>query len=165
MSKEELWPDIRLLSFDLQTVEFAYAEDYTVFIIMICIGLNKWTLPKHPNCKCRPIKNLLSFHDGVEKSAGPDTTTHPSSESSSPAQRRSSHLQINQSEIPMLIVLNSSLQTKIDELHTLKRRKALRQLAASRVEDVIDANLFAEHEAWQKGQSCKERIGQKVIPG
>ncbi|KAJ3975413.1 MED14-domain-containing protein [Lentinula raphanica] len=32
MSKEKLWPDIRLLSFDLQTVEFAYAEDYTVFI-------------------------------------------------------------------------------------------------------------------------------------
>ncbi|KAJ4468331.1 MED14-domain-containing protein [Lentinula aciculospora] len=32
MSKEQMWPDIRLLSFDLQTVEFAYAEDYTVFI-------------------------------------------------------------------------------------------------------------------------------------
>ncbi|KAF9070889.1 mediator complex subunit MED14-domain-containing protein [Rhodocollybia butyracea] len=32
MSKEKIWPDIRLLSFDLQTVEFAYAEDYTVFI-------------------------------------------------------------------------------------------------------------------------------------
>ncbi|KAJ4500264.1 mediator complex subunit MED14-domain-containing protein [Lentinula lateritia] len=32
MSKEKMWPDVRLLSFDLQTVEFAYAEDYTVFI-------------------------------------------------------------------------------------------------------------------------------------
>ncbi|KAJ3733741.1 MED14-domain-containing protein [Lentinula guzmanii] len=32
MPKEKLWPDIRLLSFDLQTVEFAYSEDYTVFI-------------------------------------------------------------------------------------------------------------------------------------
>lgn len=26
MSKEKMWPDIKLLSFDLQTVEFAYAE-------------------------------------------------------------------------------------------------------------------------------------------
>ncbi|KAF5388784.1 hypothetical protein D9757_005677 [Collybiopsis confluens] len=32
MSKEKIWPDIKLLSFDLQTVEFAYSEDYTVFI-------------------------------------------------------------------------------------------------------------------------------------
>ncbi|TFK53984.1 MED14-domain-containing protein [Heliocybe sulcata] len=32
MSKEKKWPDIRLLSFDLQTVEFAYAGDYTVSI-------------------------------------------------------------------------------------------------------------------------------------
>ncbi|TRM70306.1 mediator complex subunit MED14-domain-containing protein [Schizophyllum amplum] len=32
MSKEKNWPDVRLLSFDLQTVEFAYASDYTVSI-------------------------------------------------------------------------------------------------------------------------------------
>lgn len=32
MSKEKKWPDIRMLSFDLQTVEFAYAADYTVSI-------------------------------------------------------------------------------------------------------------------------------------
>ncbi|KAF8170264.1 mediator complex subunit MED14-domain-containing protein [Mycena galopus ATCC 62051] len=32
MSKEKKWPDIRLLSFDLQTVAFAYASDYTVSI-------------------------------------------------------------------------------------------------------------------------------------
>ncbi|KAF9453911.1 MED14-domain-containing protein [Macrolepiota fuliginosa MF-IS2] len=32
MSKEKNWRDIRLLSFDLQTVEFAYAENYTVSI-------------------------------------------------------------------------------------------------------------------------------------
>ncbi|KAI0045303.1 MED14-domain-containing protein [Auriscalpium vulgare] len=32
MSKEKQWQDIRLLSFDLQTVEFAYASDYTVAI-------------------------------------------------------------------------------------------------------------------------------------
>ncbi|KAJ7188529.1 mediator complex subunit MED14-domain-containing protein [Mycena filopes] len=32
MSKEKKWPDIRLLSFDLQTVSFAYASDYTVSI-------------------------------------------------------------------------------------------------------------------------------------
>ncbi|KAJ3571005.1 hypothetical protein NP233_g4045 [Leucocoprinus birnbaumii] len=32
MSKGKKWPDIRLLSFDLQTVEFAYAENYTVSI-------------------------------------------------------------------------------------------------------------------------------------
>ncbi|KAJ6495613.1 mediator complex subunit MED14-domain-containing protein [Mycena vitilis] len=32
MSKEQKWPDIRLLSFDLQTVAFAYASDYTVSI-------------------------------------------------------------------------------------------------------------------------------------
>ncbi|KAJ7287402.1 mediator complex subunit MED14-domain-containing protein [Mycena rebaudengoi] len=32
MSKEKKWPDVRLLSFDLQTVAFAYASDYTVSI-------------------------------------------------------------------------------------------------------------------------------------
>ncbi|KAG2737234.1 hypothetical protein P692DRAFT_20823867, partial [Suillus brevipes Sb2] len=32
MAKGKKWPDVRLLSFDLQTVEFAYASDYTVFI-------------------------------------------------------------------------------------------------------------------------------------
>ncbi|KAF5351922.1 hypothetical protein D9756_007453 [Leucocoprinus leucothites] len=32
MSKGKMWPDIQLLSFDLQTVEFAYAENYTVSI-------------------------------------------------------------------------------------------------------------------------------------
>lgn len=32
MGKERKWQDVRLLSFDLQTVEFAYAADYTVSI-------------------------------------------------------------------------------------------------------------------------------------
>ncbi|KAH9945691.1 MED14-domain-containing protein [Amylocystis lapponica] len=32
MSREKHWSDVRLLSFDLQTVEFAYAADYTVSI-------------------------------------------------------------------------------------------------------------------------------------
>ncbi|CAK5281368.1 unnamed protein product [Mycena citricolor] len=32
MSKDKKWPDIKLLSFDLQTVAFAYASDYTVSI-------------------------------------------------------------------------------------------------------------------------------------
>ena len=32
MSSKRKWTDVRLLSFDLQTVEFAYAEDYTVSI-------------------------------------------------------------------------------------------------------------------------------------
>ncbi|KIY53083.1 MED14-domain-containing protein [Fistulina hepatica ATCC 64428] len=32
MAKEKNWPDVRLLSFDLQTVEFAYASDYVVSI-------------------------------------------------------------------------------------------------------------------------------------
>lgn len=32
MSAKKKWGDVRLLSFDLQTVEFAYAEDYTVSI-------------------------------------------------------------------------------------------------------------------------------------
>ncbi|KAL6308200.1 MED14-domain-containing protein [Sparassis latifolia] len=32
MSRENNWTDVRLLSFDLQTVEFAYAADYTVCI-------------------------------------------------------------------------------------------------------------------------------------
>ncbi|KAA1472975.1 MED14-domain-containing protein [Dentipellis sp. KUC8613] len=32
MAKERQWHDVRLLSFDLQTVEFAYASDYTVSI-------------------------------------------------------------------------------------------------------------------------------------
>ncbi|KAF8972893.1 mediator complex subunit MED14-domain-containing protein [Flammula alnicola] len=32
MSKHKKWLDVRLLSFDLQTVEFAYAQDYTVSI-------------------------------------------------------------------------------------------------------------------------------------
>ncbi|KAF5386160.1 hypothetical protein D9615_002363 [Tricholomella constricta] len=32
MAKESSWEDVRLLSFDLQTVEFAYASDYTVSI-------------------------------------------------------------------------------------------------------------------------------------
>ncbi|KAG6920079.1 hypothetical protein DXG01_010147 [Tephrocybe rancida] len=32
MAKESSWDDVRLLSFDLQTVEFAYAQDYTVSI-------------------------------------------------------------------------------------------------------------------------------------
>ncbi|OAX41796.1 MED14-domain-containing protein [Rhizopogon vinicolor AM-OR11-026] len=32
MAKEKKWRDVRLLSFDLQTVEFAYASDYTVLI-------------------------------------------------------------------------------------------------------------------------------------
>ncbi|KAF7321449.1 Mediator of RNA polymerase II transcription subunit 14 [Mycena kentingensis (nom. inval.)] len=32
MAKEKLWPDIRLLSFDLQTVSFAYSSDYVVAI-------------------------------------------------------------------------------------------------------------------------------------
>lgn len=32
MSRDKHWTDIRLLSFDLQTVEFAYAADYTVSI-------------------------------------------------------------------------------------------------------------------------------------
>ncbi|KAG6886292.1 hypothetical protein C0993_006702 [Termitomyces sp. T159_Od127] len=32
MAKESSWDDVRLLSFDLQTVEFAYAKDYTVSI-------------------------------------------------------------------------------------------------------------------------------------
>jgi len=32
MGKEKKWRDIRLLSFDLQTVEFSYAHDYTISI-------------------------------------------------------------------------------------------------------------------------------------
>ena len=32
MSAEKRWTDVRLLSFDLQTVEFAYMEDYSVSI-------------------------------------------------------------------------------------------------------------------------------------
>lgn len=32
MSLKKKWTDVRLLSFDLQTVEFAYAEDYTISI-------------------------------------------------------------------------------------------------------------------------------------
>ncbi|KAG2126062.1 mediator complex subunit MED14-domain-containing protein [Suillus clintonianus] len=32
MAKDKTWRDVRLLSFDLQTVEFAYASDYTVLI-------------------------------------------------------------------------------------------------------------------------------------
>ncbi|KAJ6602180.1 mediator complex subunit MED14-domain-containing protein [Mycena sp. CBHHK59/15] len=32
MPKEKKWPDVRLISFDLQTVAFAYASDYTVSI-------------------------------------------------------------------------------------------------------------------------------------
>ncbi|KIJ59729.1 hypothetical protein HYDPIDRAFT_118235 [Hydnomerulius pinastri MD-312] len=32
MAKEKKWQDVRLLSFDLQTVEFSYASDYTVSI-------------------------------------------------------------------------------------------------------------------------------------
>ncbi|KAH8119598.1 MED14-domain-containing protein [Phellopilus nigrolimitatus] len=32
MAKQKSWEDVRLLSFDLQTVEFAYAKDYTVSI-------------------------------------------------------------------------------------------------------------------------------------
>ncbi|KIJ05674.1 hypothetical protein PAXINDRAFT_21088 [Paxillus involutus ATCC 200175] len=32
MAKDKKWQDVRLLSFDLQTVEFAYASDYTVSI-------------------------------------------------------------------------------------------------------------------------------------
>ncbi|KAG6821038.1 hypothetical protein H0H93_007928 [Arthromyces matolae] len=32
MAKESIWDDVCLLSFDLQTVEFAYAQDYTVSI-------------------------------------------------------------------------------------------------------------------------------------
>jgi mediator of RNA polymerase II transcription subunit 14 len=32
MSKKKQWRDVRLLSFDLQTVEFVYAQDYTVSI-------------------------------------------------------------------------------------------------------------------------------------
>ncbi|EIW78720.1 MED14-domain-containing protein [Coniophora puteana RWD-64-598 SS2] len=32
MSKEKQWPDVRLISFDLQTVEFAYSGDYSVSI-------------------------------------------------------------------------------------------------------------------------------------
>ncbi|KAF8447165.1 mediator complex subunit MED14-domain-containing protein [Boletus edulis BED1] len=32
MAKIKKWRDVRLLSFDLQTVEFAYSSDYTVFI-------------------------------------------------------------------------------------------------------------------------------------
>ena len=32
MAKQKSWADVRLLSFDLQTVEFAYAKDYTVSI-------------------------------------------------------------------------------------------------------------------------------------
>ncbi|EGO25140.1 hypothetical protein SERLADRAFT_414850 [Serpula lacrymans var. lacrymans S7.9] len=32
MAEDGKWPDVRLLSFDLQTVEFAYAHDYTVSI-------------------------------------------------------------------------------------------------------------------------------------
>ncbi|KIK79206.1 hypothetical protein PAXRUDRAFT_161917 [Paxillus rubicundulus Ve08.2h10] len=32
MAKDKKWQDVRLLSFDLQTVEFAYASDYTVAI-------------------------------------------------------------------------------------------------------------------------------------
>ena len=32
MSRKKRWSDVRLLSFDLQTVEFAYAADYTLSI-------------------------------------------------------------------------------------------------------------------------------------
>ena len=37
MGKEKKWQDVRLLSFDLQTVEFAYAG-VGVSLIVICIG-------------------------------------------------------------------------------------------------------------------------------
>ena len=35
MATKRRWTDVRLLSFDLQTVEFAYAEDYTVSITCV----------------------------------------------------------------------------------------------------------------------------------
>lgn len=35
MATKRKWTDVRLLSFDLQTVEFAYAEDYTVSITCV----------------------------------------------------------------------------------------------------------------------------------
>lgn len=39
MAKESSWPDVCLLSFDLQTVEFAYALVIVVLIIFIVPNL------------------------------------------------------------------------------------------------------------------------------
>lgn len=39
MAKESSWPDVRLLSFDLQTVEFAYALVIVALIIFIVLNL------------------------------------------------------------------------------------------------------------------------------
>jgi hypothetical protein len=44
MAKQMKWHDVRLLSFDLQTVEFAYAQvgfcpSYILFDLIFCTGL------------------------------------------------------------------------------------------------------------------------------
>lgn len=47
MAKESSWPDVRLLSFDLQTVEFAYALVMVAFTIFILPNLTDRLLGLH----------------------------------------------------------------------------------------------------------------------
>ncbi|KAJ7072524.1 mediator complex subunit MED14-domain-containing protein [Mycena amicta] len=65
MSKEKTWSDIRLLSFDLQTVSFAYSSDYVVAIScedQVSTG-GKFDLRFS---RCEPNADALNPHDAAE---------------------------------------------------------------------------------------------------
>ncbi|KAF7315273.1 Mediator of RNA polymerase II transcription subunit 14 [Mycena indigotica] len=65
MSKEKMWSDVRLLSFDLQTVSFAYASDYIVAIScedQVSTG-GKFDLRFS---RCGPAAEMTNPHDSAE---------------------------------------------------------------------------------------------------
>ncbi|KXN90150.1 Mediator of RNA polymerase II transcription subunit 14 [Leucoagaricus sp. SymC.cos] len=84
MSKENKWQDIRLLSFDLQTVEFAYAQNYTVSItceeqlspaggnFVLRFARRKLPAPVTPSARGVPMdedipeQDLFNPHDDAE---------------------------------------------------------------------------------------------------
>ncbi|KAJ7209599.1 mediator complex subunit MED14-domain-containing protein [Mycena pura] len=66
MSKEKRYPDIRLLSFDLQTVAFAYASDYTVSISCEEDQLSTGGKFDLRFSRCEPNADSFNPHDAAE---------------------------------------------------------------------------------------------------
>ncbi|KZT24268.1 MED14-domain-containing protein [Neolentinus lepideus HHB14362 ss-1] len=115
MSKEKKWPDIRLLSFDLQTVEFAYAADYTVSITC--------TDQLSPSGGTYELRFSRAKYSGLEERFNPHEDSEPFLRSLLRQGRLASSLQMLVSllrqTLPIVIELDEILKEASEKGHPL----------------------------------------------
>lgn len=78
LSRESSWKGVRLLSFDLQTVEFAYAADYSVSITYTCVDQLTPTEGSYDLRFSRVIDDMQPFgHDRDRQAYNPHDDVEP----------------------------------------------------------------------------------------